>query len=162
MEGAAERSSQKSHTMGGKLAVLAIFALALGMASFAWWWNYNRGKKTMEFYGPEAATLIRTAPQVQLLNMETPIDISKAPGLLNARTSLLSDASYLWNEPAVLAMEFDASVQFRNGEQTVTIDFDFGTQVIRASSMRKSAKLTKKTSDGWRSFIQRNSKERSR
>ena len=90
----------------GKLAVLTMFAVALAAATFAWWWNYNRGKRALEFYGPQAAQLIRTAPQVEILFVGPPrpadagsaavdlvpggrivvrkIDISKAPGLIHA------------------------------------------------------------------------------
>ena len=55
----------------------------------------------LEFYGPEAATLIRTAPKVEILRSppDDNLDLSHVPGLLNARTSLLSDASYDWVAP---------------------------------------------------------------
>src|SRR2546423_4255155 len=80
----------------GQVAVLTMITVAVMAAGFSWWWNYNRGRKSLEFYGSEAATLIRTAPQVEILRAEpeTNIDISHAPGLINARASLLSDASY--------------------------------------------------------------------
>jgi hypothetical protein len=95
---------------GGKIAVLAIIAIALVAASFAWWWNFNRGRKVMAFFGPRAAHLIRTAPKVEILVIGGPesaagpgstddkiklnnftysvfkrIDISKASGLIHAR-----------------------------------------------------------------------------
>jgi hypothetical protein len=69
----------------GYLVVLAMFALALIAATFAWYVNFNRGRRTLEFFGPEAATLIRTAPKVELiLGPDGNIDVSKVPGLLNA------------------------------------------------------------------------------
>lgn len=143
---------------GGKLAVFSIFALALAMASFAWWWNYNRGRRTMEFYGAPAATLIRTAPLVALRIGEREVDISQAPGLLNARTSLLSDASYRWNQTTALTTDPDASVRFTRGNDVVTVAFTFETQSVQPSSTGKTATLIPKTAEGWRSFLTRSSK----
>src|SRR6478609_5030981 len=101
----------------GSVAVLAMIGLALVAAMFAWWWNYERGHQALKFYGADAATLIRTAPTVELF-VSAPaqersesgtepasaaptrqIDISHAPGLIHARTSLLDDASYDWKTP---------------------------------------------------------------
>ena len=83
----------------GTLAVLSILALALAMASFAWWYNWDRTQKCLALFGGEGASLIRTAPTVELLASTGTIDISSAPGLVHARTALLSDSSYHWNEP---------------------------------------------------------------
>lgn len=144
---------------GGKLAVLAIFALALCMASFAWWWNYSHAQRTLKFYGAEAATLIRTAPKVELLTATGEIDISKAPGLINARTSLLADASYQWHEPAAVAIDPEASVRFSNHGKTAVVGFDFQSQAVQNPSTGKTATLITKTAEGWRSFVARNSKQ---
>src|SRR4051812_13324226 len=99
----------------GWIAVLTMVGLALAAATFAWWWNYERGHRALAFYGADAATLIRTAPTVELFvsaPLETrpaggeashetgatrQLDISHAPGLIHARTSLLDDASYDWD-----------------------------------------------------------------
>src|SRR5688572_14162169 len=90
------------------------------MAAFAWSWNYNRGRKSMEFWGRDAAVLIRQAPQVELWRLAgdndsqaaveritvggTPLaviertDISQAQGLLHARFALTEDASFDFTE----------------------------------------------------------------
>src|SRR5262245_46257806 len=108
----------------GKLAVLTMFALALAAAAFAWWWNYSRGQRALGFYGPRAANLVRTAPKVELLVLGTGdsdpveslpesgpvariIDISRAPGLVHARTALLDDASYDWDDSVVAPQVFE-------------------------------------------------------
>jgi hypothetical protein len=142
-------------TSTGKLAVLAMIAVALVAATFAWWWNFNRGRKALEFYGPKAATLIRTAPKVELLTETGAIDISKEPGLLNARASLLSDASYRWNEPTESSEAADCAVRFSTVRDSVVVEFNFSTQSASNSSTNRSAKLAKKTSAGWEKFLAR-------
>src|SRR4051794_22769570 len=99
----------------GHFVVLGMLAVALVAATFAWWWNFQRGRKALEFYGPETATLIRTAPKVELSRDGEPLrDISKAKGLLNARTSLLGDASYEGISTSQLARS-DFSLRFTDG-----------------------------------------------
>ena len=49
------------------LTVAGMLGTAVVLAAFAWWWNYNRGRAALAFYGPEAAHLIRTAPTVEIL-----------------------------------------------------------------------------------------------
>jgi hypothetical protein len=134
-----------------------MFAVAAAAAAFAWWWNYNRGKQALEFYGPVGAHLIRTAPVVELLQPSAaePIDLSKAPGLINARASLLSDASYDWAASDVTQEPPLFSVRFRRGDQSVVVTFDFENRTIHASTTQRTAKLVKKTADGWRSYLAR-------
>src|SRR5262245_66079728 len=98
----ATSSSRLLPSRQGQYVVLSMTVVALLAATFSWWWNYNRGRKALEFFGPEGALLIRTAPHVVLLATATnqEIEIGGAPGFLNARASLLSDASFQWSEPA--------------------------------------------------------------
>ncbi len=159
----------------GKLAVLTMFALALAAATFAWSWNVSRGKRALEFYGPEAAHLIRTAPQVEILLVaaRTPepeeelvdglavnrkIDISKAPGLIHARTALLDDASYDWNAKP-LSQSFRFGIRFANGQNEVVllVGLPRGT-IIVAGSEKGSGQLIQKTAEGWIGFMERNIK----
>jgi len=141
----------------GRLVVIFIFTVAVLLSAFAWWWNYNRGRQTLALFGAEGATLVRTAPRVELLNIKTGqmLDISQAPGLLNARASLLSDASYVW---AAGDVPFDVpqyAVTFSRGEQTVTVTFDLPDQTIKVSSTGRIVRLVKKTADGWRTYLAR-------
>ena len=131
-----------------------MFGLALAAATFAWYVNFNRGRRTLEFFGPDAATLIRTAPKVELLvDRDGSIDISSAPGLLNARTSLLNDASYDWSKKTI--NEPQDAVRFRRGEQSVTLFFDFEHGSIQFSPGDKTVQLSRKTADGWRDYVNR-------
>jgi len=156
-------SFQPSKSDGrGAVAVLAMLGVAILAATFAWWWNFDRGRRTLDLYGPEAATLVRTAPKVELLGHPNgDIDISKAPGLLNARTSLLSDPSYEWTSSET---PFDASqyaVRFSRDGRSATVFFDFENQSINIAPNCRNAKLSKKTADGWRAYIERQVKDKS-
>jgi hypothetical protein len=126
-------------------------------AAFAWWWNFNRGRQALDFFGAEAATLIRTAPRVEYVRPppEENIDISQAPGLINARTSLLSDASYEWGHATSQLQAPLFVVRFSQGERSVEITFDFENRTMKTSSTGRSATLTKKTAEGWQAYLAR-------
>ena len=163
----------------GKLAVLAMFALAIVAAGFAWWWNYQRGQKCLAFYGADAALLIRTGEDVVLLELVpdrpdyTPksVDtlkvgqetyrlyrattISKAKGLIHARTSLVDDASYFWDGGLA---NCQPQVQFavRFGDHSpATVAFDFGCQRVWHVEQGKHVTLIPKVAEGWKSFLTR-------
>ncbi len=139
----------------GQLVVGAMLTIALLMASFAWVVNYIRGNQALDFYGPEGAILLRKAPIVEYLRSEPdgPLDISKAPGLINARAALLSDASYDWTATDVVQESPLFSVRFRRGEQSLVITFDFENRTLHASTTKRTARLNKKTSAGWQSYL---------
>jgi len=176
-----ETKASATYSGGGKVAVLAMIAIALVAATFAWWWNFNRGRQTLAFFGPQAAHLIRTAPKVEILVVGGPdaaggydstddkvrlsngefavfrrIDISNAPGLIHARASLLADSSYAGEPRMSLWGSFTEVVRFADvdGEVYVAITEPDGS--IQIVSEVKSMPLIEKTADGWRQFIERN------
>jgi hypothetical protein len=134
-----------------------MIGLAVLAAAFAWWWNFNRGRKALEFFGPEAATLIRTAPKVEILRPEpeSNIDISRAPGLLNARAALLSDASFDWPASSATQESPRFSVQFSRGDRSVVVTFDFENRTITNSATHRTTTLKPKTAQGWRTYLAR-------
>ncbi len=147
----------------GKLAVLAMLGLAVAAAAFAWIWNYRRGERCLAFYGSEAAALIRTAKTVEILELDplSPadvtrrIDISKAPGLLNARTALLDDASFDWDAPPAGSGQTGRLVRFAEGGREVLLRIDGGQRSLEIVSTGKAATLDAKTSSGWEKFLRR-------
>jgi hypothetical protein len=151
-----------SPAWGGRLVVLAMFALAAAASTFAWWWNFNRGRQALKLYGPQAATLIRTAPHVELLapGASSAIDISHAPGLLNARTSLLNDASYDWKRPITMLASPQDTLRFTDGSRSVEITFDFDNHALKTSSTGRTAVLNARTSTGWKTYLERQAKNR--
>jgi hypothetical protein len=166
----------------GKLAVLTMFGLALVAAGLAWWFNFSRGNRTLEFYGRDAALAIRTAPKVELLHLE-PVeyilegdspetllylggstrrvigrtDISQANGLIHARTSLLADSSYDWHTDLTdCQRQMDFAVRF-TGETSTTLVFDFGCRRVWYAEYARSVTLIPKVAEGWQSFLTRQS-----
>ena len=173
-----------SYTSAGKVAVLAMIAVALVAATFAWWWNFNRGRKTLAFFGSQAARLIRTAPTVEILVVGGPestggpastdvkvlvgnslfrvyrrIDISQAPGLIHARASLLTDSSYTGETILTAQGDFTEIVRFADDNGEVLLAFSKQQPDLHVVSDRKAMRLIPKTADGWRQFIERNVKQ---
>ena len=56
-------------SISGKWVVLTIFFLAVAMAAFAVWWNYERGRRSLALWGKDGALLIRGAKKVELLRL---------------------------------------------------------------------------------------------
>jgi hypothetical protein len=159
----------------GKLVVLSIFAVALLMAAFAWWWNRQQGRQALEFWGKESALAIRDGQKVELLRLrpkngrlvdlegfdliETK-DISQAQGLIHARHSLLQDASFDWNANLVGHMAFEPkdvfAVRFTRQDVITTIVFiDLSGGRIFHSESGREIILNPKTRSGWETFISR-------
>ena len=108
----------------GVLAIAVMFALAAGLGGFSVWFHYQQGKRSLEFWGTDAANLIRHAPRVELLELgavesvesgdaadkssssllvdqtKIPIlrqaDISHVRGLVHARHPLIIDPNFEW------------------------------------------------------------------
>jgi hypothetical protein len=53
----------------GKLLILAMFLVAFVAAGASWWFRYSATHRAAQFWGPEAARLIRDAPRVELLTL---------------------------------------------------------------------------------------------
>jgi hypothetical protein len=84
-------------------------------------------------------------------------DLSRVAGLVHARTALLDDASYDWDErttgdcqPLILY-----AVEFREGERVTTLAFDFGCRRVWNVEAGKQVTLVPKIAGGWESFLQR-------
>jgi hypothetical protein len=139
----------------GHAAVIGMLALAVAAATFAWWWNFNSGRRALELFGSDGARLVRSAKTVEIMATAgtNTLDISKAPGLLNARASLLSDASYEWQSTQPSPIDPQAAVRFRDGDNAVIVVFDFDTRQLNANS--RTVMLNRKTADGWKSYLER-------
>jgi hypothetical protein len=110
----------------GKRLIVAILAIALCAADLSWWFRYAATHRTVEFWGPNAARLIRDAPRVTLRSYDPavgaepksdaplPLDISQARGLIHLRTALMEDRSYDWSAKPPGDANFQSSLVFED------------------------------------------------
>jgi hypothetical protein len=160
----------------GKLAVVSILLLAVGLAGFAWWFIYNKSQRPIAFWGVNGKERIQHAPQVELLWLRRVAgttgdvsilgksyaafarkDISNAPGSKNGRDALVRDDSYLWNfvgeneSPA----DYTLAIRFADASGTTTAAFDLQREFIAHVESGREQKAAAKIVAGWKTFAQR-------
>jgi len=128
----------------GSLIVAGILAMAVGLASFAVWFQWSQTKRCLAFFGPDIATAIQAAPRVEAWRLSpagdagrvlavSRADVSKAPGLVHLRHGLVEDSNYAWSAVATgrrpteswdVALAFFASGASR---PTAVLAFDLDT-----------------------------------
>jgi hypothetical protein len=166
--------------MRGKVLIVVMLGVALGLAAFAWAWNYQRSAKARAFWGERAAA-IRFAKKVEAFRLnlpedsadytdlhplqgglyqyaDEPIDISAAPGLLNARTSLMSDDGFDWSvEPSTPAPspEWKYGARFHDEKGDVTLLFSDRKNHMLVAETGQCVALDAKTSQGWLGYLEK-------
>jgi hypothetical protein len=159
--------------MRGKLLILLILSIALSAAGFAWWWNYQRAARARQFWGPSAAT-IRFATQVEAFQIDLPeepsepdellryagpmTDITGAPGLLNAATSLMSDDGFDWSTDPFTpppSDEWYLGVRFSRESESLTLQFSKRSNAMLIAERGQAVMLSPKTAAGWKSYLAR-------
>jgi hypothetical protein len=160
----------------GKILVLGIFGIALAAASFALYWNMSRSRRALAFWGPDAVRRIQKSDRVEILPLEMltdepsldsvrfdlagrqrVIDVTKARGLIHARHALTTDASYEPGEPTKLQPgSWTHAVRFTDQRGTTVLLL--GGQRVGNLQGQQELKLIPKVADGWRSFVERQTK----
>jgi len=95
----------------GAVIVAAILLMAVGLAGFAVWFQWNQTRRCLAFFGPEIATAIQVAPRVEAWRLSreatagrvlatSSSDVSQARGLVHLRHGLVEDSNYAWSTPA--------------------------------------------------------------
>jgi len=117
-------TSEKS----GKNLILGVLVLGLAAAAAAWWFRYSTTHKATEYWGSQAAMLIRDASRVTLRSdapstdeegtaeADVARDISQAKGLLHLRNALLQDSSYDWTAQGPTDANWAKSLVFERSE----------------------------------------------
>jgi len=163
--------------ISGKIAIISILVVAVGLTSFAWWYRYQQGRRTMEFWGPEAAQLIRHAPRVELFELDETLeafksgelskvrsfDLSNAPGLVHARHSLIVDRNFRWDESSANTaanIAWDVAWRFIDGDKQTTVLLDYETGAVRDAAGERVALLHPAIAGGMRDYISRHTAER--
>jgi hypothetical protein len=166
--------------MRGKILIIVMLAVAAAAAGFAWWWNYERAARAREFWGPSAAT-IRFADKVEAFRIDLPddpnartylhpesgglfqyagppVDITGAPGLLNATTSLMSDDGFNWSTKPFTpkpSSEWILGVRFERESQRVTLLFSKADDAMLVAERGEAVLLSRKTAAGWRGYLEK-------
>ncbi len=123
-------SSNQSPTneKSGKRLILGVLAIGLAAAAASWWFRYSSTRRAAQFWGPQAAELLRDAPHVTLRSdapsadgaggdeADVPRDISSAKGLTHLRNALLEDARYNWTASGSPDTNWSNSLVFAAGE----------------------------------------------
>jgi hypothetical protein len=162
----------------GKLVVLTIFALAIAMASFALWWNWGLGHRSLDYWGENGSLLIRDAESVMLVKLQPGIpipnakdpplpmesrdlssaekkDISRVKGLVHARHVFLEDASFDWNKRLSTWDEWQYAVLFEGKKGRIFVMLDLNNGVAGSSEHYQALRLNPKTASGWKQFVSR-------
>jgi hypothetical protein len=146
--------------MRGKIAIVVMLSLAVAAAGYAWYQNYQRSVRARGFWGEQAAT-IRFAKKVEAFatgSSDEAVDISSAPGLLNARTSLMSDDAFDWS---VAPFSPESSSEWRYGVRfvaengPVTLLFSETNDWMLVREREQAVTLDPKTAAGWRSYLKK-------
>jgi hypothetical protein len=153
-----------------KTAVVAMVAVGMAMAIFAWWVRYNRSQQVLAIWGRDAVVAIRDGEKVELLRLsrsseegsgETIVlgsedgnaksvltvdkvtDISQTPGLIHARHHLLQEKGFDWDaEPDNCLPRWEVGLRFTHGENVATMLLDF--QCNRAYLVQRYAEVNMK------------------
>jgi hypothetical protein len=138
-------------TISGKYVILAVVTVALTGALASWFFRYNATQHAAEFWGPEAARLIRDAPVVEfwqnpspstvirsaapLVGREDLRDISSARGLVHLRTALIEDRSFDWPAKQIRSdVQWTHGLRFRADTQGVLLMFSPDLKWIRTGN----------------------------
>lgn len=169
-------------TIAGKLIILFIFGVAIGMAVFAWWYRYEQGNESLAFWGADNARLISGAEQVALIKLSgdatssgdvdrTSIDgrdwvnvsahdLRGARGFLHARHSLVEDATFRWDEPpADSPSNWDYVVEFWDTpDRMAVVAFDLYRHRVRLVGTDREVAIQPDIAEGFRRLFERESK----
>ncbi|MCA9201656.1 MAG: hypothetical protein KDA55_09560 [Planctomycetales bacterium] len=161
----------------GKLAIVGIFGVSIGMAVFAWWYRYEQGNQSLAFWGSETAVLINGAQRVELLklaestdepvgesididgrawNVEQAVDVTQARGMLHARHSLVEDVTFRWDEAVSdNAPAWTYALRFEGNGQTSIVAFDTEQALVHLVGSEQSALIQPDISAGFQRIFDR-------
>lgn len=124
----------KSPPRSGVLAAVLLLAIGVAAAGIAWWNTRSHTRRTLDFWGSEAALLIRDAPRVTAGRVEVKQhakdiavlqqrDISRAKGLVHLRHALLDDRSFAWAANPNKDESIGYSLKFAGETSELTVYF---------------------------------------
>jgi hypothetical protein len=128
----------------GKVVILGMLAVTLGLASFAVWYRQHAGRRTRELWGIEHARRIQLASQADLLRLPAPAEriespgadaawkaIGKVSGITHVRGALLEDRSFDWGPPQDCPAAWQYVLRFRDDDGSTQLALDLTCARIR-------------------------------
>lgn len=107
---------RRSTGFTGTPLVLGLLLVAVGLASFALWFQWRQTRRCLAFYGSDAAGLIQRAPRVEAWERAPAVhddgvrrwDVTHARGLVHLRRGLVEDANLDWDRVETRPIAADA------------------------------------------------------
>ena len=95
--------------LGGKIVVIGVFVVALAAASFALWWNINRARRSLEFWGKDAVKLIQHGKAVELLELQPAEASAESPSDQTPAAEIPAGELRYQDRPLVVKRRLDLS-----------------------------------------------------
>ena len=139
----------------GKIVIVMMLVVGVGLASFAWWHRWRRSRAVLTSWGSQAADAIRNGEKVDLFRIgparqgrgtnaeEITVgtqryllfdrrDITNSAGLIHARHHLLHEQGFAWHAgDAEIEPTWDFVLRFTKGQSVATMALDFSGQRAR-------------------------------
>jgi hypothetical protein len=154
---------------GSKL-ILVMCGLALVAAVSAWWSRYAATHRAAEFWGPEAAALLRGPSQVELLELDGSVslhgmrwdqatwqdvlpviarhNITDAQGLSHLRSALVEDRNYDWDQSPAREADYSSDTSETNPRWIWALRLTTSGHAVTVLLTRDFSKLGKLQADG--------------
>lgn len=131
--------------MSGRLFTTVAVSICLVLVAFAFWQRSLRTQRIREFWGANQASLIQHAPMVRLsVNGEAWRDVSRAPGLVHLRATLVDDRYFQWNETATSQGKEPASgyrLEFSRDQTSIALSIDASSGIVTNLERNQHARL---------------------
>lgn len=115
----------------GKITVVGMVLVAVAVGGWTVWFQHQRSRAVLDFWGPASARLISAAPVVEITAgspaqsvSPSASEISRAKGMQNIRHALIQSETFLWDtRTSGNLADWDYSLQFRDGSTSATVLF---------------------------------------
>lgn len=114
----------------GKLTVVAIVSAAVVVGGWTVWFQHQRSRAVLAFWGPNAARLISAAPDVEIIaqdskgSLSAAKDIRQARGIQNIRHALIQNETFLWDTLSDRGLtDGNYQLRFREGSRVAIVIF---------------------------------------
>ncbi|MBX7074028.1 MAG: hypothetical protein K1X71_12850 [Pirellulales bacterium] len=140
----------------GRLAIIVIVLVAVGLSVAAWCYWYVVGRQAQTYWGTAAALIITRAPEVELFELGPPqaessagdallidgqsysilqrreLAKSRAPGFTHIRALLTRDAAFDWQaDPDACQPQWRYALRFGNAEKSAIVGISLECPQVR-------------------------------